>query len=252
MVRRNDYLRLSTALICLIFLLSGLAHAQIFEATSDGNWSNGSTWKNGTSPGNELNVGETVIITPNTTVSLDQDLTFLGSNAILKVNDTLQGNQTITVPRGKIGGNNNSGLLDVNKVVVHSSNVLKLAGELKANVLEIDAPVNLVQSATLNVQDTLYLKSGELEIRGGSDLIGQKNFNLVLESGTVKGSFAIYSSYNLIFKGSSRKVPRELLEYDNNINLIVDLDQNSDSIVLNNKIPTDPFTRNIKIRKNFR
>jgi len=243
----NTFLKAKIA-ICLLAILSSFSslNAQIV-ANSDGQWNSSATWQGGTSPGNTISANENVQINSGVTVTLDQDLQI---NGTLNVEGTLQGNGDISVENtGKIEGSSATSSLDVNQLTLATSGAVDIDGEIKANVIEVDAPITI--SNTLVARDTLLLKndltgpSNPNPGAGGAAIEIGANGYIVIDGGQLGGGspggpgpvpgedlFAPLGNYNVIFKSGGVSATVLLGTNDPN-NVILRMDGSSNEVVLN-------------------
>jgi hypothetical protein len=188
----------------VLLLFVSVTNAEVFTATSSGNWSSSATW-GGLSPG-VLISGDQVVIPSGITVALDQNVSVSGALSNLDVSGTLSGGvNTLTVVNGSLIGTGN---IDVGSLVVSGVGTVLFSGNLIVDTF-VNSSSQLALTATATIQNTLELTSGIFTISTSG--------NVTVNSGTVVevnggqlvlngGLFTGVNSYDIIYGGGSSSI----------------------------------------------
>ncbi|HLP56849.1 MAG TPA: T9SS type A sorting domain-containing protein [Fluviicola sp.] len=206
------------------------ANAATYTAVSSGLWSNGSIWADGVSPGGSVGFLDNVVINAGVNVTLDMDVEFTGLLTSLQVNGSLESSSSaymLDMTSGVISG---TGSMTLHNLRFGSVATMTFTGDASVDKLWNNA-VALDLSGDMEVNDTLFLDAGSMNLSSGS-LTFMSSAVIRVDNGTMSvsgGALNNSNDYSVRYVGTDKTAGIELAGSGLS-DVWIDLDNNSQEL----------------------
>lgn len=219
-----------------LFLFGSTAKATSYTAVASGNFSSTTTWAGGVVP--TLTGGDDITVSNGVNLMLDQSLTLNnGDNLIVNGSVTGTNKSYLEMKGGSILSGIGNVEVDSFAANFTGATAYTLAGNFKANVFySMNATINT--ASTINIDKTLYLKSGTMNINSGTVQMVQGS-TIIVEDGVVttgSGTLDLNSSYNVIYRSSANTAAGIELSGTALTDVTLDMGSNSAEVDLSNNV----------------
>ena len=194
---------------CFAFISN--SYAATYTAIANGNWSAGTTWAGGVSPGSTLGLNDNVVVGSAFTVNMDVDVNGLFASIDVSGTLTSSGNSRLTISQGTFSGNGNVVLEDF-EMGGGLGATLSFSGDMYAKRMWNSA-LSLTLGAHLTVEDSLILEAGSLSLGSSGSLMVMTGSDIRVNDGTFSigsGFFDNTNVHSVTYVGTSKTTGDEM------------------------------------------